>query len=519
MREFLLQLREKVLGWWTNSTPNQKLLAGGGGLALLLALIIGVWIMGRGSEKVPLYTQLQPSDAAAIVAKLKEKKIPYQLSEDGTTILVDPQQKYQVRLDLIAEGLPRGVAGFESLSETRFGETARDKELRYLLALQGELSRTIKCVEGVEESWVYITAPREALFTKDQEPRTASVMLKLKPGALLEAEQVKGIVFLVARSVEGLKPENVTVVDVNGKVLSEDLPGIDSAFKTSQLSAKQLAVQQQFEKELARSVQSMLEQVVGYGKAVVRVRAELDFDQQEIVDVQWGNKVPRSTETTEEVTSGQGTAAAEAVGTPSNIPGGTAYPGGGQVSTFNQEKTSSIVNNEIDRRESHRIVAPGAIKRLSVAVIVDGEQGDAQKQAAIRQAVAHAAGINFERGDQIDVSVLPFNTAYWDAMQAEMAKEARRVQLQQWALVGGTVLALLLTGVIVYLFMRRRRVPVLDTAVGEPIPVEELLAVEEMVSPEEKEMRKLREHIEKLAKERPEEVAQLVRTWLMEDLR
>lgn len=519
MRDFFLHLKEKILSWWVNSTPNQKLLVGGVGLALALALIIGVWAWGRGGEKVPLYTQLQPADAAAIVAKLKEKKIPYELSDDGTTILVDPQVKYQVRLDLIAEGLPRGVAGFESLSETRFGETARDKELRYLLALQGELSRTIKCVEGVEESWVYITAPREALFAKDQEPRTASVMLKLKPGAMLEAEQVKGIVLLVARSVEGLKPENVTVVDVNGKVLSEDLPGVESTSRPTQLSATQLAVQQQFEKDLARSLQTMLEQVVGYGKAVVRVRAELDFDQQEIVDVQWGNKVPRSTETTEEITSGQGTAGGGATGTPSNVPGGPTYPGGGQASTFNQQKTTSIVNNEIDRRESHRVVAPGAIKRLSVAVVVDGEQGDAQKQAAIRQAVAHAAGINFERGDQIDVAILPFNTAYWDTMQAEMEKEARRVRLQQWALIGGTILAILLTGIIVYLFVRRRRVPVLDTTIGEPVPVEELLAIEEMVSPEEKEMRKLREHIERLAKEKPEEVAQLVRTWLMEDLR
>lgn len=520
MRERITVWKDKAVAFWQGANPNQKLMVAGAVLLVLISLGMGVWAATSSTDMVALYTDLEQDDAAGIAAKLKEMRISYELADGGTTIMVPPEVKDQARLDLAAAGWPKGIAGFESLGETRFGETTRDKEVRYILALQSELANTIKQLKGIEQSWVYLTVPREALFTSEQEARTASVIVKLAPAAELQPEQVMGVVHLVSRSVEGLKPENVTVVDSNGRVLSEDLPGSDPLQQGSRLSMKQLDIQKQFEKDLGQSIQSMLEKVLGFNKSVVRVRAELDFDQQEIVQTQWGpNKFPRSTENTEEITTSQNSPTAEAVGTPSNIPGNPTYPEtAAENNSFSQQKTSSVVNNEIDKLETHRIVAPGKVNLLNVAVMVDSG-GVQVEENTIREAVSRAAGINTERGDQVSVSMVKFDTSYWDMLQEQARAEERKAQIYKWSLVGGVLLALLLTAFIVYQFVRRRREPVLDTTIGEPIPLEELLSVEEMLSPEEKERAKLRETIEQLAREKPEDVAQLVRTWLTEDMR
>lgn len=519
MSELLNRWKEKIAGFWQGSSPNQKILLAGVALLVVISLGMGAWAISSGGQKVPLYTRLEPADAAGIAAKLKEMRVPYELADDGTTIMVPAELKDQARLDLAAAGWPKGIAGFESLGEVRFGETTRDKEVRYILALQSELAKTIKQLEGIEQAWVYLTVPREALFTKDQEPRTASVIVKLNSSAALEPGQVNGIVHLVSRSVEGLKPENVTVVDTNGQVLSEDLAGDSLLQQGGKLTMKQLEIQKQYEKDLSQSVQSMLEKVLGFNRSVVRVRAELDFDQQEIVNVQWGpNKFPRSTENIEETTTSQGGGELEAVGTPSNIPGNPTYPSTTSgTSTFSQQKTSSVVNNEIDRTETHRVVAPGRIRSLQVAVMVDSG-GVAVEEAKIREAVSQAAGIKPERGDQLSISMVKFDTSYWDRLQGQAEKEARRAEIYQWSLVGGVLLALLLTAFIAYQFIKRRRV-MLETTVGQPIPLSELLDTEDLISPQDKEKQKVRETIEKLARESPEDVAQLVRTWLTEDQR
>ncbi|NLK51256.1 MAG: flagellar M-ring protein FliF [Syntrophomonadaceae bacterium] len=516
MSELWNSFKEKGLGYWNSWTLNQKVLIGGGILLLIIGLVMAIWMLKQPDDMVPLYTQLESNDAAAITAKLKEMKIPYELTDGGSTILVAPASKYQTRLDLAAEGLPRGAAGFESLGETKFGETTRDKQVRFTLALQGELARTISHLKGIEQAWVYLTMPEETLFIKDRQARTASVMIKLSPGYELEPEQVKGIVHMVAKAVEGLKPEEVTVVDINGRILSEDLVSVNPQFSTNRLTAHQLEIQKQFEKDLAQTVQSMLERVVGLGNATVRVRAELDFDQKEVVTENWGGKVPRSTENTEEVTQGLNAAAQGAAGTPANIPEFPAVDG--QNLNFYQEKTTSVVNNEIDRTETHQVVSPGAIKRLTVAVMVNGEQLPPERLTAIEQAARMAAGINEGRGDMITVSAMPFDTSYWDRLQAQIDAEARRAEMQKWVLIGGVLLALFLVGLILWLMNRRRyKEQIIDEMVDEPVLVEELLDMEEPLTPEEQEKVKIREQIEALIRERPEDAARLIQVWLAED--
>jgi flagellar M-ring protein FliF len=518
MAEYWNALREKITYYWSSWTLNQKVLVSGGALFLLLALITATWALTKSDNLEPLYTKLEANDAAGITAKLKEMKISYELADGGSTILVPITDKYQTRLDLAAMGLPRGNVGFESLEESKFGETTRDKEVRFNLALQGELARTIGHVQGIEQAWVYLTMPEKALFTKEQEARTASVMIKINPGVDLDSDQVKGIMHLVAKGVEGLKPENVTVVDINGRILSEDLTDISPLAAANKLTANQLTIQKQFEKDVSQNIQSMLEKVVGYGNAVVRVRAELDFDQKEIVTEKWGDRVPRSTENAEEISQGQNTSADTVTGEGANTPPG--YPTNeNQGGSFSQEKTTTIVNNEIDRTEMHQVVAPGAVKRLSVAVVVNGAELPPERLKAIEQAARMAAGIQDLRGDQITVSAVPFDTTYWDRIQTQVDTEAKTAQWQKWGLIGGVLLVLVLIGIVIFMMMRRRRVPTMDVEIGEPIPVEELLDIEEMLSPVDKEKKKIKDQIEKLVREKPDEVAGLLRVWLSEDQR
>ncbi|NPV25919.1 MAG: flagellar M-ring protein FliF [Firmicutes bacterium] len=511
MENYLYRVWERLKEGWSKLNINQKVLVAAGLILTVIALTMGIKAVTQ-PELTPLFPKLETQDAAAVVAKLKELKIPYQIGEDGTTILVAPKDKYATRLQLANEGLPKGTIGFESLNENRFGETTHDKEVRYLVALQGELTRTIESLAEVEKARVHLSLPKDSLFTAEKPKRTASVMIKLKPGASLNERQVRGLVHFVASSVENLKPENVTIIDVNGNILSEDVTATEPV-SASKLTANQIEIQKQVENQLEKSLQSMLERVVGFGKVVVRVSAKLDFNQVESVSEVWGNKVERSIEEIETRSTGQTVPAQGPVGTSSNIQTyPTPQPQGSQSENQN---TQTRRNYEIDRTETRTKVAPGTVKDLSVAVIYDG---DDNLKTMIAQTVAKAAGIT---EDRVSVTAMPFNTAYWDKLQADMEKEVRMEQLKRMAVVGGAVLAALMVGgIMMFLWRRRQRREQFDQVVGEEITVEDLLAEQlELTSEEQKERAMLKGQLEKLIREKPEEVAQLVKSWLVEDTR
>lgn len=208
------QLPEQLNKIWQKFTKVQKatILVT---IVLFLMIILGLVFLKQPKMEV-LYSGLSPENASALTAKLKESKIPYQLVDEGKTILVRAEDKYQLRLDMAGEVNLKGVVGFESFNETRFGETDTDKRVKYLIALQGELTRTIENLSAVESAKVHIVLPEKSLFVRDEKDTTASVLLRLKPYASLEPEQVKSIMAFVSHSVEGLKSENVTVMDVHG---------------------------------------------------------------------------------------------------------------------------------------------------------------------------------------------------------------------------------------------------------------------------------------------------------------
>ena len=531
MREYLLQLKTQAIELWQKMSRLQKIIIGGSAVLLCGTLIL----LARGATKPDygaLFTKLDDQQAGQIIAKLKEKKIQYQLSEGGstgagTTISVPTKDISQTRLELAGEGLPTGgVVGFESFDNTKFGETDTDRRARYLRALQGELTRTIEGMAEVDKARVHIVQPEPSLFMDEQKDATAAVMLKLKPDKTIEEAQVKGLVKLIASSIEGLKPENVTIVDMSGNNLTEDI-GNDQESKNKKLTITQIELQKQYQKEVQGKVQSMLERIYGQGKAIVRLQAELDFDKIQQKKQEFGpNKVPRSTQVTEE-TSTSTNQTPSAPGTSSNIPG---YVVTGQTGTSASSKTEKIQNNEINNYEEIRDVAPGSVKRLSVAVVVDKELTSKQ-QKVIEDMVKGATGFTEQR-DQISVAGMPFNTDYQDELNREMAQAEKQKMLLIYG--GLAALALLVIGgVLANLMIKRRRAKELEAALaaeedeeaeitgdglGEkvaimPLPIE---AVKDE-TPEERLRRMIRDEVEKVAKDQPNDTAQLLRTWLAEE--
>lgn len=514
---FLRQLKEQFDKIWTNFTKTQKIVVGGVSLTVFVFLVFLAFFLGK-TDYEPLYPELSFTDSALIASKLKDMKVDYKLGSDGTTILVPAKQKHQLRLDL-ANTLPQGgVIGFESFNETRFGETDKDKRVRYLAALQGELTRTIQQMEEVETAKVHIVLPEPSLFTEDSKPTTASVLLKLKPYATMDKLKIRSIIYFISHSVEGLLPENVTVIDVYGNLLSEGVIKNDaeSELVTANLTVNQIAIKKQFEEDLSQSLQSMLEKVLGTGKAVVRASVEMDFDQVETSSEEFGDNVVRSEQISEHFSEGTSPNNLGIVGTESNLTDIPSYPTA-EVGQTSSETTEIIRNYEINRYLETRKKAPGEIKRLSVAVIIDG-QLSTQEEANIQNIIAGAAGINEARGDRVSITSLAFNTDNLAELREQMEKETARQNMMELIKYGIIALGTLALIALVVIYGRKslaRRAQMEEA--GALASVSEQMAGQ--LSPEDLEKVEIQKKIDKIVKTQPESIAKVVRTWMAEDLR
>lgn len=369
-------------------------------IAAAAAVIILMFYLTTQVEYRILFSNLSNEDAGNIVTKLSEKKVPYKLSASGNAVSVPADQVAQLRLELAAAGLPQGGGvGFEIFDNKTLGATEFEQQLNYRRALQGELSRTINGFDEIQSSRVHIALPKESLFIDQQKKATASVTLHLKSGKTLKPSQIEGIVHLVASSIEGMNPSDVMVVDSRGNILSSKQG--DTRF--SKMSAQQIDYQQNMERNLASRIQSLLENVVGPGKASVRVSADLDFRIMERTEETYDPEaqVVRSTQ--------RNTDRENAVS-----------PTGGVSDNPMKEKVDEIINYEINKVVSKTVMPVGEVKKLSIAVLVDGrykknEQNEEVYEAlprneieALEDLVRKSAGFNAQRGDQVVVSNMPF---------------------------------------------------------------------------------------------------------------
>ncbi len=383
--------------------------------SIVIMSIAGVILFFAWTQKADyqvLYSNLTEGDAGTIVQKLKELKIPYRL--EAGSIQVPSDKVYDLRLQLASQGLPHGGGiGFELFDKTDFTTTDFVQKLNYKRALQGELARTITSLAEVEQSRVHLALPEKSLFMQEQNKPSASVLVKLKSGSMLSQSQVQGITHLVSSSVEGLQPRDITVIDSRGEMLtrhSDEIVG---------LSSSQLEYQKNYEKDIESRVLGILEPIVGKNKIRAKVSASIDFTKVEKREERFdpdGQVVRSEQKTIEKSNVGSG---GGVPGVASNLPGktGTAGPS----SQSGSQKQNETINYEISKVTSHVISSTGDIKRLSVAVIVDGiyKEGKDSKEKKYEpraeedirhyeDLVKKAVGFSEERGDEVRVLNMAF---------------------------------------------------------------------------------------------------------------
>lgn len=512
------KLLEQLTTLWRGMSRGRQVLLVGAAVVVAGAITTAAIFLG-GPRYEPVFTGLGAEDLRAVTVALERGRVAFSVDDTQGAVYVPGPQVHAIRLDLAMQGLPKSsVVGFEILKETNLGLTDFERRLRYYWALQGELTRTVRSIEGVQDARVHIVIPERSLFVSEQQPATASVLVDLAPGATLSRSQVRGIVHLVANSVESLSPEHVTVVDARGNILSE-LLGEDGTSPSSSLIAEQLQLKRNYERELERSLQATLEQVWGAGQVLVRVTADLSFDRQEEMHeifspaVNGRSGIVRSEQRTEESYEGQGTAGASGVpGVTSNIPGYVAPAAGDGSSTM--QRLDSVINYEINRVERRIVMAPGRVQRLSAAVWVNASL-DALQRQRMEQLVASALGLQPDRGDQVTVESVPFGQAAQPGTVAEGQLIATRgaapaVQGVFWWLLA-VAFAIAVAWWVTGRMQRARR-----RALAPAVPLPGQIAVE-VPSAEELHRRQIRQDVERLARERPEEFVQLLRSWLVEE--
>lgn len=395
------------------SWPLKRKIALISAVLLSFVLMAGIILWTDKIDYQVLYSNLSQEDAGQVIAKLKEMKIQYKV--EGNVIYVPSNKVYELRLELAAQGIPSGGGvGFEIFDKTQIGVTEFVQRLNYIRAIQGELTRTIRQLAEVDQARVHIAIPEKTIFTEKEDKPTASVVLKLKPGRVLNQGQIGGIIHLVSSSVEGMQPQNVTVIDNMGNLLSKPVDTTDEI-----LDSKKIEYQKAIDKDYESKLQSMLEGIVGRGKAIVRVATKIDFTQVERTEEKFDPDTiaVRNEQRTQEKSVGA---------TQGGIPGVLSNQPGQQPTTAGSpsttQKQSENINYEVSRSVSKIIQPRGEVKSVSVAVLVDGTyKKEKDKKVYVprteddmkkyKEIIMAAIGYNKDRGDQVIVENVPFEAA------------------------------------------------------------------------------------------------------------
>ena len=370
-----------------------------------------------GSNMDLLYADLEPSDQNAITAQLTSRNIPFEI--DGNRLLVPATQVGSLRMAMAAEGLPLGgVGGYEIFDNaSSLGTTNFMQNVQLVRALEGELAKTIRSIEVVKSARVHLVMSRRQLFTRDKQSATASVILKMRGAATLAGEQIAAIQHLVASAIPELDPSRVSIVDNKGKLLATGNEKDSEIARANDMVSRRI----NFERRIADELTELLEKSVGLGNSKVNVNADLDFDRISTTEEKFDpdGQVVRSSNTIEETSSGQESEAEQPVGVQQNLPDAQAG-GGGAKSTNTESRTEEVTNFEISKKITNHVRESGLVKRISVAVLIDGElieQEDGevvyrerteQEMDNLAKLVSSAIGYNAERGDTVEVINMRF---------------------------------------------------------------------------------------------------------------
>jgi flagellar M-ring protein FliF len=477
-RDSLSSARGRATSILAGFTTGQKVMTV---LAAVGVIVAAVVFMGAESKPTyqPLFTNLQSSDAGAITQQLSSQKVPYQLADGGSTILVPAADVDQERIALAQQGLPQaGNVGFSNLEKSGITTSEFVQQVEYQQALEGQLEQTISSIQGVQSAQVNLVVPQQSDFAVGtQQATTASILVNLAPGTALSSGQVSAVVHLAASSVPGLSSSDVTVVDNHGDVLTApgDAGGTSGASNTQQTNA--------YDTQLAASLTALLARVVGPGNAAVQVNALLNFNQTQTttnglqLNAQ-GQPVtaPTGQNTSNSTYNGTGTPPSGVLGS-SQAP--TTTGGNGTYST-----TSSQITNAVGQVTQTVKQAPGQVQRTSVAVLLNSSKK--VNEAQVKSLVTAAAGLNTASGDQLVVTAMPFAAA-GNAQSAAAAAASASAHHQQTLEHAGEIgaLLLLIAGMVAatVIAAKRRRPLYQEIAMGELSPMASMIPVEEERNP------------------------------------
>ncbi len=538
-------------------TTTQKTMVG-----LILAVVIlalaGIGIWAGQASMATLATNLAPSDANAIVESLKKQNVPYDISSDQKTIYVPDKQVSELRLKIAGEGLLTGdKLGFEKLETPSLTTTDFTQKVVHRRAMEADLAKTIKSLQQVQEAVVHITPSNDSPFITEKEDAKASVLLKLRGSSMLPDENTQAIVNLVAASVEGLKPENVVVIDQHSRTLSRT--GKDSTVGASDSQKK---IQREEEDHLVRQVTDLLSPVVGQGKVLATAHVELDFDKVKISEERFDpqGQIERSVQQKEEE-SAKREGMAGVPGTPSNVAPATggALPAGVLENT---KKKDTTTNYEISKTVQATERAPGTIKRVSLAVIVDHattwdkdpkgnpveklQPRTAEELKKLKEQVTSAVGLVEKRGDTLTVE----NIAFAPTANPKEEAEASKQKLLDLAWQFAPTVGWLILGAIVFFMVVLPMLKKLSAALNKPSPLRiegaegeggtggsprrkptptksvseleaeieaELNAEGASTAPESQRRQLIRKRVQDSSSQDPETIASLIRSWMLED--
>ena len=428
--------------------------------------IIGVTQWARKPDFALLYGELGPKESGEIVDLLKEDNVPFQIRGNGSAIAVPSEKVHEMRLKLAGKGLPREESGYELLDKVGFGTSDFVQRVNYRRAVQGELAKTIRHLDYVEWAQVHLALPEGSLFVEDEKSATASVILKLKSrsAGVLRPEQVASIVHLVSAGVEGLKPENVTITDTRGNLLSKkELPSSMIGASNDQLEMKK-----KIEDYFVAKAQDLLEKIVGGGKSVVRVSADLDFKHvdEKLVEFDPERRVPKVQTVTTRVSGGAPFSGGGVPGMQANL-----MSQSGIIQSVGSSEEEETAQTQYELSKTERIIADhgASLKRMSVAVLVDGmyedqkaEDGKIQKvytsrnkddMVRIAALVKQAIGIDESgnRNDSFEIQNVQFYEPSFEQEEASLKKEQQKEFMLKMAKNG----SLAITVLVFLLFVMR----------------------------------------------------------------
>ena len=522
--EKLLEKVKELFGKFKSQSKKIKIAVIASVIAVIIA-IASTLVYSTSNKYAILFSNLDAADAKTVVDYLTTEKVENKLDSSTNTIWVPKTQVDKLKLEL-APDLKSGSIGYELMDEqSSFGMTDEEFSIKKKRMIEGEIEKTIKSLQPIENAKVNITEAESSVFVKDKTEGSAAVTIKLKEGATLTEDQTKAIVAVVSTSIENVPEKNVTIIDQYSNLLTKDLNNEEETGQvSSETISKQHKSEQEYEERLKKEIVALLEPIVGKGNVTASVKATLDFDSKQNTQTTIDpNKVIVSQETSKETNkSGNDNTTSESP-VDNNMSNEIVDENGNSTSSKEEQKT----NYDSGKSESKTIEAQGKVERLTATVYINKGNLTEEERQGFEDGVSNAIGIDPTRGDQVTVNGMAFDTTSVDQAEAalnEMNAEELAKKRNIMMIVGGLVGAILL-GAIVFLIIKKRKKKeeeeeqLLDTLIDDTIIPKEPDTFEPIEFETKTQKSHLENEIKKYATEKPEQVVDIIRSWLSENER